>query len=157
MNAVITNYPKSEYVDDARTKLRYARDQLAGKEMQIGRYYERSGRWLAASYRFRNVVETYQTTSHAPEALFRLGSSPDKQVTCDVRGDNAGTGGYVTTTADIVRTIKITIKFKPDKDRASAAISASSGPRARSARSSRSLSPGSIFPAGNSMKTRFSG
>ena len=47
-------------------------DQLAGKEMEVGRFYERSGRWLAANLRFRNVVEKYQTSSHTPEALHRL-------------------------------------------------------------------------------------
>jgi outer membrane protein assembly factor BamD len=40
--------------------------------MEIGRFYQRSGNWLAATYRFRNVVDNYQTSSHAPEALERL-------------------------------------------------------------------------------------
>ena len=40
--------------------------------MEIGRFYQRSGQWLAATYRFRNVVDKYQTTSHTPEALERL-------------------------------------------------------------------------------------
>ena len=48
------------------------RDHLAGKEMEIGRHYERAGRWIAAQIRFQNVVDNYQTTSHAPEALYRL-------------------------------------------------------------------------------------
>ena len=47
-------------------------DHLAGKEMEIGRFYERSGKWTAALIRFQNVIDTYQTTSHAPEALYRL-------------------------------------------------------------------------------------
>jgi outer membrane protein assembly factor BamD len=47
-------------------------DHLAGKEMEIGRFYERSGKWLAANLRFRNVIDSYQTTSHTPEALYRL-------------------------------------------------------------------------------------
>ena len=47
-------------------------DHLAGKEMTIGRSYQRSGKWLAAALRFRNVVDGYQTTSHTSEALFRL-------------------------------------------------------------------------------------
>jgi outer membrane protein assembly factor BamD len=47
-------------------------DHLAGKEMEIGRFYERSGKWLAANLRFRKVVEDYQTTSHTPEALERM-------------------------------------------------------------------------------------
>ena len=72
MQEVVDRYPESEYVEDAEAKIRAARDQIAGKEMQIGRFYERSGRWTAAQIRFQNVIETYQTTSHAPEALYRL-------------------------------------------------------------------------------------
>jgi outer membrane protein assembly factor BamD len=48
------------------------RDQLAGKEMEIGRYYLKRNQHLAAINRFRKVVETYDTTTHAPEALYRL-------------------------------------------------------------------------------------
>ena len=69
---MVRRYPNTRYAADARVKLDLVNDHLAGKEMQIGRYYERSGRWLAASLRFRNVIENYQTTSHAPEALFRM-------------------------------------------------------------------------------------
>lgn len=65
-------FPTSEYARDARLKIDLTLDHLAGKEMEIGRYYEKSGKWLAASLRFRNVVDNFQTTSHAPEALFRL-------------------------------------------------------------------------------------
>lgn len=72
LNEVVRRYPNTRYAADARIKIDLVNDHLAGKEMQIGRYYQRSGRWLAAASRFRNVVETYQTTSHTPEALFRL-------------------------------------------------------------------------------------
>ena len=72
LNEVIRRYPGTRYAADARIKIDLVNDHLAGKEMQIGRYYQRSGKWLAASLRFRNVVDAYQTTSHAPEALFRL-------------------------------------------------------------------------------------
>ncbi|MBO9519025.1 MAG: outer membrane protein assembly factor BamD [Porphyrobacter sp.] len=65
-------YPNSEYAADARLKVDLVYDHLAGKEMQIGRFYEKTGQWLAAQMRFQNVVETYQTTSHAAEALYRL-------------------------------------------------------------------------------------
>jgi outer membrane protein assembly factor BamD len=71
-NELIRRYPESRYAADARLKLDLLNDHLAGKEMEIGRYYQRSGQWLAASYRFRSVVDQYQTTSHAPEALERL-------------------------------------------------------------------------------------
>jgi outer membrane protein assembly factor BamD len=65
-------YPDSRYASDARLKMDLLNDHLAGKEMEIGRFYERSGKWLAANLRFRKVVEDYQTTSHTPEALERL-------------------------------------------------------------------------------------
>jgi len=69
---VVRRYPDTRYASDARLKLDLVNDHLAGKEMTIGRSYQRSGKWLAATLRFRNVVDDYQTTSHAPEALFRL-------------------------------------------------------------------------------------
>jgi outer membrane protein assembly factor BamD len=72
LNEVVRRYPATRYAADARIKIDLVNDHLAGKEMEIGRFYERSGRWLAAGLRFKNVVETYQTTSHAPEALYRL-------------------------------------------------------------------------------------
>ena len=69
---LIRRYPDSRYASDARLKLDLINDHLAGKEMEIGRYYQRSGKWLAATTRFRKVVEQYQTTAHTPEALERL-------------------------------------------------------------------------------------
>ena len=69
---LIRRYPDTRYAADARLKLDLIKDHLAGKEMEIGRYYQRSGQWLAATYRFRNVVDNFQTTTHAPEALERL-------------------------------------------------------------------------------------
>ncbi len=72
MGEVIKRYPATQYAADARVKLDMVQDQLAGKEMTIGRFYLRSGDPIAAIGRFRNVVERYQTTSHTPEALYRL-------------------------------------------------------------------------------------
>jgi outer membrane protein assembly factor BamD len=69
---LIRRYPDSRYASDARLKIGTISDHLAGKEMEIGRYYQRSGQWLAATYRFRSVVDKFQSTSHAPEALERL-------------------------------------------------------------------------------------
>ena len=65
-------YPNSRYAADARLKMDLVRDHLAGKEMEIGRFYERRGQWLAATLRFRKVIDDYQTTTHPPEALMRL-------------------------------------------------------------------------------------
>src|SRR4051794_36288036 len=69
---LIRRYPDTRYAADARLKLDLITDHLAGKEMEVGRFYERSGNWLAASLRFREVVDKYQTSSHSPEALERL-------------------------------------------------------------------------------------
>ena len=69
---LITNYPDSEYAKDARDKMVVAFDQLAGKEMSVGRYYLGNGQYTAAINRFRVVVEQYQTSTHIEEALYRL-------------------------------------------------------------------------------------
>ena len=75
LGEVIRRYPDSRYAADARLKLDLVEDHLAGKEMEIGRFYQRSSNWLAASIRFREVVDRFQTTSHTPEALYRLTES----------------------------------------------------------------------------------
>ena len=68
-------FPATEYAADARLKLDLVNDHLAGKEMEIGRHYQRTGQWLAATLRFQNVVNQYETTSHVAEALYRLTES----------------------------------------------------------------------------------
>jgi outer membrane protein assembly factor BamD len=72
LGELMRRYPNSKYALDARLKVDLVRDHLGGKEMEIGRFYERRGQWLAASMRFRTVVDEYQTTTHTPEALMRL-------------------------------------------------------------------------------------
>jgi outer membrane protein assembly factor BamD len=69
---LVQTYPKSEYVDDSKAKMQVAFDQLGGKEMSIGRFYENRRNYAAAINRFRNVLTAYQTTRHAEEALYRL-------------------------------------------------------------------------------------
>ncbi|MEZ5947405.1 MAG: outer membrane protein assembly factor BamD [Hyphomonas sp.] len=69
---VVRRFPTSEYARDAQVKLDMVNDQLAGKEMTIGRWYLRSNQTLAAINRFRTVVEDFDTTSHTEEALYRL-------------------------------------------------------------------------------------
>jgi outer membrane protein assembly factor BamD len=71
-NELIRRYPESRYAADARIKLDLINDHLAGKEMEVGRFYQRQGNWLAATLRFRVVIDKYQTSSHTPEALERL-------------------------------------------------------------------------------------
>ena len=75
MGELIRRYPDTAYAADARLKIDLINDHLAGREMDIGRFYQRRSEWLASIYRFRKVVDTYQTTSHVPEALLRLTES----------------------------------------------------------------------------------
>jgi outer membrane protein assembly factor BamD len=75
MNALVEKYPDSEYVNDAKNKIRITRDQIAGKEMLIGRYYQERREFLAAINRFRGVVEEFPKTRHVEEALARLTES----------------------------------------------------------------------------------
>jgi outer membrane protein assembly factor BamD len=75
MGELIRRYPNTTYARDARLKLDLINDHLAGKEMEVGRFYQRRGQWLASTHRFRKVTEDYQTTTHTPEALMRLTES----------------------------------------------------------------------------------
>ena len=69
---VVKRFPTSEYATDAKLKEEMISDQLAGKEMSVGRWYLRQGYPISAIGRFKTVVDKYQTTSHTPEALYRL-------------------------------------------------------------------------------------
>ena len=69
---LMVNYPNSEYVKAAELKFDLAFDHLAGKEMEVGRYYLKRQQFPAAINRFRIVVEDYQTSSYTAEALHRL-------------------------------------------------------------------------------------
>ena len=71
-NTLIGRFPNSEYSRDASLKRDLAMDHLAGKEMEVGRYYLERGHINAAINRFRSVIVSFQTTSHVPEALHRL-------------------------------------------------------------------------------------
>jgi outer membrane protein assembly factor BamD len=89
---VQVNYPGSEYAIDAKYKTDMVRDQLAGKEMAVGRWYLREGQTIAAIGRFRVVVDRYQTTSHSPEALYRL---VEAYLTMGLTGEAQRTGAVL--------------------------------------------------------------
>lgn len=72
---VLGRFPDSPYARDAQYKLDLIHDHLAGKEMEIGRFYQKQQLYLAAINRFRAVLQNYQTTGHVPEALHRLTES----------------------------------------------------------------------------------
>jgi outer membrane protein assembly factor BamD len=95
LQELVRRFPESKYARDAELKIDLTRDHLAGKHMEIGRYYQRRDNYLAAINRFRTVIETYQTTMHVPEALHRLvecylalGVIDEAQATAAVLGYN---------------------------------------------------------------------
>ena len=95
LGLVAARYPGTEYARDAVLKIDLVREHLAGKEMAIGRYYQRRGEYVAAINRFRQIITEYQTTSHVPEALHRLTESylalgvvPEAQSAAAVLGYN---------------------------------------------------------------------
>ena len=98
---LIAQYPKSEYVDDAKYKIQVCADQLAGKEMSIGRFYLTRHNYVAAINRFRNVLGPYQTTRYSEEALYRLveaylglGVTDEAQTAAAVLGHNFPDGQW---------------------------------------------------------------
>jgi outer membrane protein assembly factor BamD len=75
LDEVARRYPGTPYASDAQQKALLARDHLAAKELEVGRYYQRKQAYLAAINRFKTVVINYQTTNQTPEALYRLTES----------------------------------------------------------------------------------
>jgi outer membrane protein assembly factor BamD len=72
LSDVAKRFPDTPYARDARLKVELTIDHLAGKEMDIGRYYQKQHQYVGAINRYRTVIERYQTTTHVPEALHRL-------------------------------------------------------------------------------------
>ena len=103
LDDVVRRFPDSRYAGDARLKIDLTRDHLAGKEMEIGRYYHARENYLAAINRYRTVIEDFQTTTHVPEALLRLseaytalGIEPEARSNAAVLGHNfPGSDWYI--------------------------------------------------------------
>ncbi|TNE35614.1 MAG: outer membrane protein assembly factor BamD [Alphaproteobacteria bacterium] len=95
LREVVRRFPNSEYARDARLKIDMTQNHLAGKEMNIGRFYMKQHNYVAAINRFKVVIEDYQTTAHTAEALYRLvecylalGIDNEAQVSAAVLGYN---------------------------------------------------------------------
>jgi outer membrane protein assembly factor BamD len=98
---IVQKFPNSEYVSDAKFKIQVTRDQIAGKEMSIGRFYLTRRNYTAAINRFRSVLTNYQTSRHAEEALYRLteaylglGITGEAQTAAAVLGHNFPDGQW---------------------------------------------------------------
>ena len=69
---VLSNYPDTDFAQDAKFKLNLIQDILASKEMYLGKYYLKRKKWVAAINRFKNILSDYETTVYVEEALHRL-------------------------------------------------------------------------------------
>lgn len=95
LSEVTVRFPGTEYARDSKIKLDLVIDHLAGKELEVGRFYLKQHKIVAAINRFKTVVEKYQTTSHVAEALHRLveaytalGVTPEAEKYASVLGYN---------------------------------------------------------------------
>ena len=110
MNEVIRRYPDTPYAADLRLKRDLVEDHLAGKEMEIGRFYMKRHEYIAAVKRFEAVVDNFQTTSHAPEALHRmvesyllLGIPDEARKTAAVLGHNYPQSDWYERSYDLIQ------------------------------------------------------
>lgn len=124
---LVAGYPKSQYVKDASAKLQICYDQLAGKEMSVGRYYEGNGQYPAAINRFRTVVDKYQTSSHIEEALYRLteanlalGLISEAQTAAAVLGHNYPSSDWYKEAYDLLQKQGVEPKINPGSTLATA-------------------------------------
>jgi outer membrane protein assembly factor BamD len=69
---ILKNYPDTDFAQDAKFKIGLIQDVMASKEMYIGKYYLKKGKWVAAINRFKTVLNKYETTIYVEEALHRL-------------------------------------------------------------------------------------
>ncbi|NVK20204.1 MAG: outer membrane protein assembly factor BamD [Methylocystaceae bacterium] len=117
---LIKRFPNSKYARDARIKLDLTIDHLAGKEMEIGRYYTSRNQCIAALNRFKNVIQKYQTTTHVPEALHRmiecyiqLGLDDEAKRTAAVLGHNFPGSEWYLDSYQIVERKRLVDKEEP--------------------------------------------
>ncbi len=121
LDELVKRFPNSKYARDAKLKIDLTYDHLAGKEMEIGRYYHNKGHYLAAINRFRTVITQYQTTTHVPEALHRLseaylalGLPEEARKTAAVLGHNFPGSEWYVDAYEIVEDKKV----RPEKKKA---------------------------------------
>ena len=126
---VVRRAPDTEYARDARLKLDLTYDHLAGKEMYVGLFYLRENKHIAAINRFKYVINNYQTTSHAPEALHRLvetylmlGIVDEARATAAVLGHNYPGSRWYGDTYRLFKRRGIVDEFPKDEDATAATL-----------------------------------
>lgn len=121
LDDVIQRFPNTPYARDAKLKRDLAFNHLAGKEMQVGRYYQREGSLVAAMNRFTYVLVNYQTTTHAPEALHRLveshlvlGMEEEARKYAAVLGHNFPSSPWYADSYALLTGERVQVEFTPD-------------------------------------------
>jgi outer membrane protein assembly factor BamD len=122
LDEVVRKYPNTEYAASAKRKIEVARDQLAGKEMDTARFFQKKGQYIAAINRYKVVITQYQTTRHVEEALMRLvevymalGIAAEAQTAAAVLGHNFPDSTWYKDAYGLVKGGG----FEPNEDRAS--------------------------------------
>jgi len=134
LQEVVNRFPDTKYARDAKFKLDLVRDQLAGKEMAIGRFYQQRHQYLAAINRYRTVLDKYQTTTQVPEALTRLiecyevlGLSDEAKRIAAVLGYNYPGSDWYADSYTLVTGKEVASPAQSSTDRPAAAAGKSSG------------------------------
>ena len=119
---IISKYPLSKYAEDSKFKLDLIQDQLAGKEMYVGRYYAKREKWLPALVRFNRVVKLYDTTAYVEEALhrlveihYKLGNIPAARKYASILGYNYNDSDWYKKSYNIVENKNLSIKKEKKK------------------------------------------
>jgi len=122
LEEVVRRFPETQYARDANLKLDLTKDHLAGKEMDVGRFYLKRGELLAAVNRFKRVIEEKQTTSHVPEALLRLteayeslGLTNEARRMAAILGHNYPGSPWYADAYELVEGVKLENFPRPDK------------------------------------------
>lgn len=124
LDEVVRRFPETQYARDATLKLDLTKDHLAGKEMDVGRFYLKRGELLAAVNRFKRVIEEQQTTSHVPEALLRLteayralGLTNEAHRMAAILGHNYPGSAWYADAYELVEGVELENFPRPDKRR----------------------------------------
>ena len=119
LRVLTEKYPNSEYARSASLKFDLTFDHLAGKEMDVGRYYLKKRHYSSAINRFRVVIEDFQTTSHTPEALHRLvecylalGLYAEAQTSAAILGHNFQSSAFYSQSYNLLKKKGLTPKAK---------------------------------------------
>ena len=72
LEQVIQRFPNTKYAKDSFQKKILVKSNIAAKHMSIARFYQKEKKYTAALNRYKLVIDSFQETKFAPEALYRV-------------------------------------------------------------------------------------